>query len=306
MPLEVSIYALKKLDLWWLGCVDLWCWMSCSSDHIGQRCEILCKFDAAVVDWGALAFVVGERLDAPPHPRKWGSPLSFTWKPPWPVWCPSSGWQGCGAEKVGVPSSMVIFDDVAGSDELCSNFFSETLELQNKMEIELLSKFSWCLIGKWSEWEGEGVLSSSGTAMQVLPSPFNYWCCIKWPAQAISYLCSQKHDAANYLHHCCVICILNDVIRSKCSTAVMCQHCQQQWAWERGLFAWLNSPTTIQTPSGSVAWNSVKVLKITQGLFCVCTVGDVYSHNIHSGKFSGQVTQSAINSEQLCFRRTLT
>lgn len=69
---------------------------------------------------------------------------------------------------------MVIFDDVAGSDELCSNFFSETLELQNKMEIELLSKFSRCLISKWSEWGGEGVLSSSGTAMQVLPSPFNY------------------------------------------------------------------------------------------------------------------------------------
>lgn len=67
---------------------------------------------------------------------------------------------------------MVIFDDVAGSDELCS--ISETLELQNKMEIELLSKFSRCLIRKWSKWKGEGVLSSSGTAMQVLPSPFNY------------------------------------------------------------------------------------------------------------------------------------
>lgn len=38
----------------------------------------------------------------------------------------------------------------------------------------------------------------------------------------------------NETHHCCVVCILDDVIRSRCSAGVMSQR-EQQWAQDTDL-----------------------------------------------------------------------
>lgn len=39
----------------------------------------------------------------------------------------------------------------------------------------------------------------------------------------------------NETYHCCFICILDDVIKSRCGTAVICQQREQQWARNRAL-----------------------------------------------------------------------
>lgn len=84
---------------------------------------------------------------------------------------------------------------------LCSDFFSGTLELPNQMEVQLVSTISTVTRQKVERMGGwRYALLIQEQEVQTLLSPFNYWSCIKWSVQAVSYLYPQKLDAFDYLH----------------------------------------------------------------------------------------------------------